>query len=333
MSKIKLGLIGTGMAWERLHYPALERLRDKFEIKAVCDIDLQKARSAADKCGLPEESIYQDYHTMLDEADIEAIDLMVPIPKNFEIAKAVLQSEKHLLAEKPFAASVEEAKELIALANTSAAKVLVAENIRYDEENVIIKRLIEEKKIGNVVYFIDNNVTEFQKDMLKNTFAAAEWRQHPAFRGGVFLDSAIHHIARHRFLFGDAIDIYAYGRPAEVDFSPYSCINALLTFGGHISGLYSFYMIGKETQEPLVGFRIFGTEGEIFLEEKNCGFVNVSYKDGRQEALHYRPGAGYYHELENFYYAVREDKEIISTPEKESGDIQVIFDILNSIEK
>lgn len=353
MSKIKLGIIGTGLAWERLHYPAIKRLYDKFEIKAICDSDLNKAKKAANEINLSEGigndnivsriigndakmsqvMVYDDYQVMLNEADIEAVDLMVPISENFEVAKAVINSKKSLIAEKPFAASVESAKKLITLANKNKSKILVAENIRYDEENVLIKSLIEENKIGDVIYFIDNNVTEFQKDMLKDTFASTEWRQHPSFKGGVFLDSAIHHIARHRFLFGNVVNVYASGRPSDVSFSPYSCINVHLTFQNHITGHYSFYMTGKETQAPLVGMRIFGTEGEIYLEEKNCGFVNISYKNGSHEAIPYKPSEGYYQELNNFYDAIRDDKEIVSTPEKELGDIQVIFDILDSIEE
>lgn len=332
MSKIRLGLIGVGLAWERLHGPAVKRLCDKFEVKAVCDSDYNKAKKVAQELNLSDDAIFIDHRIMLDRADIEAVDLMVPIPENFEIAKDVIKGKKYLIAEKPFAASVEGAKELIALADKNKIKILVAENIRYDEENVLIKSLITEKKIGEIAYFIDNNITEFPAEMLKDTFASTEWRQHPDFKGGIFLDSAIHHIARHRFLFGNVKTICASGKPSDADFIPYSCINALLTFESYISGHYSFYAIGKETQAPLVGLRIFGTEGEIFLEEKNCGFVNVSYKDGRHEAIPYKPSEGYYQELNNFYDAIRDNKEIVSTPQKELGDIQVIFDILDSIQ-
>lgn len=293
MSKIKLGLIGTGLAWERLHYPAIKRLNDKFEIKAVCDIDLNKAKKTANELNIHEDAVYDDYQKMLDAADIEAVDLMVPIPMNYEAAKAVIRSKKALIAEKPFAATIEGAKELIDLADINGTKVLVAENIRYDEENVLIKSLITENKIGDVIYFIDNNVSEFPKEMLEDTFASTEWRQHPEFKGGIFLDSAIHHIARHRFLFGNVQNIYALGRTADVDFAPYSCVNALFTFNNNISGHYSFFTIGKETQAPLVGLRIFGTEGEIFLEEKCCGYVNISYKNGNHEAIPYKPSEGY----------------------------------------
>lgn len=220
MEKLKLGIIGAGYAFEQLHLPNLQRLSDKFEIKAICDRNAEKAKKAAEKLGLGTDGIFTDYEDMLENVDIEAVDLMVPIQENFEVAKSVINAKKHLIAEKPFAATVKGAKELIKLANTKDVKVLVAENFRYAEENKIIQNIIETKRIGNVVYFIDVNNKEFQKEMLEDNFSATEWRQHPDFKGGIFLDSGVHNIARMRFLFGDVDKIFATGRPSEVDFCP-----------------------------------------------------------------------------------------------------------------
>lgn len=332
MEKIKMAIIGAGMAWEKLHYPAYARLMDKYEITGVCDANLDKAKNAAAMVGLGSDLAFTDYHDMFAKVEADAADLMVPINENFQVAKDVLEIGKHLIAEKPYAATAEAAKELIRLGKKAKCTVMVAENIRYDEESNIIKNLLKDKAIGNPVYFIDNHVTEFTKDMLGSSFSSTEWRQHPEFKGGVFLDSAIHHIARYRFLFGDVTDVFAYGRHSDVDFCPYSCINALLTFSDSVAGHYSFYCIGRETQAPLVGLRIFGTHGEIYLEENNCGFVNLTTKNGEHQAIPYVPGEGYYNELNNFYHALAGNDNVISTPEKELGDIQVIFDILKSIE-
>lgn len=333
MARIKIGVIGLGMAWERLHAPAFARLQDRFEIAAVCDTDMEKAKSTAAWLNLPPESAYDNYSRMLLRSDISAIDTMVPIGENYECAEAVIKSGKHLLAEKPFAASPDAARALIRLRERMGVKVMVAENFRYDEENVLIKNLIADHRIGNPVYFIDNNVTEFQHDMLGDTFARAVWRRHPEFKGGVLLDTGVHHIARQRFLFGNVLSLYASGRPTEADFSPYACVNAMLAFENHIAGHYSFYMTGRETQAPLTGLRIFGTNGEIYLEERACGYVNVSYRDGYHEAISYTPDQGYYQELINFHNALVHNERIVSTPEKELGDIEIIFAMLESIER
>jgi predicted dehydrogenase len=333
MSKIRLGVIGAGMAWERLHLPALERLGDKFKVVAVCDRDLGRAKRAADRLGLPSNRVYGEYNEMLSAPEIEAVNLMVPITENYEAAKAVISSKKHLIAEKPFAATVKGAKELAAAAKKAKLKVLVAENNRYDEASVIIKSIINEGRIGNVIYFIDNTVTEFQKEMLGDTFQSAEWRRHADFRGGVFMDSAIHNIARQRFLFGDVQCVHAVGRSVDADFAPYSCLNALLKYDKHVSGHFAYCVISRETQAPLVGLRIYGTNGEVYLEDKDCGFVNVSYKEKPHEVIPYTPGEGYYHELNNFYEAVANGGEIVSTPQKAVGDIQTIHEMLDKAEK
>ncbi len=327
---VKLGIIGLGMAWERLHYDALMRLKGKINIIAVCDVDMQKAQKAAEMAQLQPNKIYTDYNKMITTETLDAVLIMVPIEENYNVAKAALEKGLSIIAEKPFAATEKGAQELIKLSKRK--KVLVAENMRYDEGTAIIKKLIDERKIGNVVYFIDNNVCEFQLDMHKDSFAAKEWRQHPDFRGGIFLDSGVHNIARMRHLFGEVEQVFAAGRPTEADFCPYSCINTLLMFSGGVTGHYSYFNIAKETQRPLVGFRIFGTEGEIYLEEKDCGFVNLSLKDGTHSVLSYTPGQGYYNELMNFYNAIENNEEITSTPENELGDIVVINDILDSIE-
>ena len=47
MKKIRLGIIGTGMAWERLHYPAILELGDKYEIVALCNRTLKDAENFA----------------------------------------------------------------------------------------------------------------------------------------------------------------------------------------------------------------------------------------------------------------------------------------------
>ncbi|MCL2352073.1 MAG: Gfo/Idh/MocA family oxidoreductase [Firmicutes bacterium] len=327
-----MAAIGAGMAWKNLHMPAYKRLADKFTISAVCDRDIGKAQEAAKDVGLPGERVFTDYEAMFAKlnGEIEAVDIMTPIGLNYEMVKDVLARGKDVIAEKPFAGTPKGAADLIKVCQKSKVKILIAENFRYTEENRLIKKLIDDREIGNVAYFIDNNVTDFPSAMLGSGYSAVDWRQHPDFEGGIFLDSGVHHVARHHFLFGAAQRVHAYGRHAEVDFCPFSCINALISYDVQVVGHYAFFCIARETQSPPVGFRIFGTHGEIFLESADCGYVNMSLKSGEHRAIPYKPGEGYYNELCNFYDAVRNNAEIISTPEKTHEDMKLIFEILKS---
>ncbi|MCL1878958.1 MAG: Gfo/Idh/MocA family oxidoreductase [Defluviitaleaceae bacterium] len=333
MKPIKLGIVGLGLAWERLHAPALAQLRDKFEIVAVCDKDLEKARNVVQFMGHSPENAFDNLQEMLERDDIEAVLSLVPISANFETAATIMRYRKHLLAEKPFASSPQAARRLIKMRDLSGTTVMVAENVRYEEQNILIKEAITNGEIGEPAFFIDTHIVDYMQDSERGGFGQTNWRQHPLYEGGVLLDSGVHHMARLRYFFGDITDISAHGRPPTHDFAPYSCMNALLRFE-NIAGHYSFYTESSESQAPFVGLRIFGTQGEIFLENSNCGFVNISYKDGREAvAMPYTPGVGYRREIENFYAAIREGAPIKSTPEKAVGDIEAVFALLESAKK
>lgn len=325
--KLRLGVIGTGFAWDRLHYPALKELSDKYEITAVCNKTIDKARGFAERIRLPSENIYGDYRELLKRTDLDVVDLAVPISENYEIAREVLLAGKNLIAEKPFAASPKSARELIRIKDEKKLSVMVAENFRYDEGNRIIKDIISRGQIGEVYQFIYNQGADFEKEMTGNTFAAKEWRQHPDFNGGIFLDGGIHHIALMRFLFGDVKEVHALARKQDESYCPYLCISTMLKFENNVIGNYSYISQQSEFTKPPIGLRIFGTLGNIYLESKECGSIQIDYKDGRSEKKTYAPGRGYYNEFLNYY-----EGNITSTPEKELGDIQLIFDILQAIE-
>jgi len=333
MEKLRLAVIGTGLAWDRLHYPALQQLSDKYEITAVCNKTIDKAQGFAQGINITPDNVYSDYSEMLQRNDIDVVDVLVPISENFEVARDVLLAGKNLIAEKPFSATIDGANELLELKNRNNLKVMVAENYRYDEGNRIIKDIISNGKIGEITNFTLDTGADFSADMTSDNFAAKEWRQHPNFYGGIFLDGGVHDMALIRFLFGDIERIYAVGKPQVADHCPYSVINAMLTFKNNINGSYTFRSNAKPLHKPPIGLRIFGTLGEIYLESKDCGIVNVCYNNGLTENLPYTPERGYYNELLNFYNNYFNYENIISTPEKEIGDIELVFGILKSIEK
>ncbi|HOJ11680.1 MAG TPA: Gfo/Idh/MocA family oxidoreductase [Clostridiales bacterium] len=333
MKTVRLGIIGTGMAWERLHYPAIQELGDKYQIVALANRTREDAEKFARKINLPLDNVYDDYNEMLKRNDLDAVDILVPIEINYEVSEDVARAGKNFICEKPLAPDMKQAKKFLDLSKKYKVKIMIAENYRYNEENNKIRDLVNSGKIGDVIYFIKNNITCFPCEMTKDTFAATEWRQHPDFEGGAFLDAALHDLAAVRHIFGAVKYVSAFGKPQKEDYNPYISINTNIMFQNGIIGQYTYFPSGQEPQRPLVGFRIFGTKGEIYLEEKNCGIINVSYNDGNAEQIAFTPERGYYNELLNFYNAMNGTEEISVTPQIEYGDVKMVFDILESISK
>ncbi len=331
MGKIRLGIIGTGLAWERLHYPAISELSNKYEIVALANRTKGDAEAFAAEISLDTQNVYDDYTEMLKRTDIDVIDILVPIESNYRISEDVAKAGKNFICEKPLASSMQEAGKYLELSRKYKVKIMIAENYRYNEENNKIRDIVNQGKIGDVVYFVKNNINCFPCEMVKDTFAETEWRQHPKYPGGAFLDAALHDIAALRHIFGAVECVQAFGKPQNEDFNPYVSVNTNILFKNGVTGYFSYFPSGMEPQRPLIGLRIFGTRGEIFLEEKTCGIINIAYYDGNSEHVAYTPERGYYNELLNFYNAFNGTEQISVTPEIEYGDVKMVFDILKSI--
>lgn len=332
MKTVRMAVIGTGMAWDRLHLPALQELGDKYKIVAMANPTKEKLVRAADKIGLSHDNIYGDYHEMLKRDDIDVVNVVVPISLNYIVSKDVVNAGKNLICEKPLAPNMDQAVDFVKLQKEKNVKVMIAENFRYNEENNIIKNLVSENRIGDILYFIKNNITDFEKDMIEDTFAAKEWRQHPEFKGGMILDAGVHDIAGIRYIFGDIEKVSAFGSSIQHEYSPYNNINCNLLFKSGVIGYYVYCCKGKEAQKPAIGFRIIGTKGMIYLEEKTCGIINIFYNDGGHEIINYRPKRGFYNEFANFYETLVNNQEIHVTPLVEFGDTKLIFALLESAE-
>lgn len=332
MGKLKVGIIGCGLAWERLHYPAFQELADKYELAAVCDRHQEVAEDWGRRLGLDQSrDVFTDYHRMLARPDLQVIDILVPIPQNHTVAAAAARAGKHVILEKPLGATYEQAVATMELPALYGIKMMIAENYRYSEEFNLIRKLLAEKKIGEPVFFIHHRSSCFPCKMEKDTFAATEWRQHPAYPGGDLLDAAIHDLAGLRHLFGAIRHLSAFGVPQEDDFSPYAVVTVNMEFMNGIVGVFTYFPAGREVQKPAVGLRIFGTHGQLYLEDTACGVVNIFYHDGGHELLGYQPNRGYYNELLNFYHALQGTEEIAVTPEVEIGDFRTVYAILQSI--
>lgn len=336
MTLLNVGIIGLGMAFNQLHYPAFQELQDRYRIVAICDTDEEKCRHWQERLGLNEQDTYQDYKLLIQRDDIDLFDIMVPISLNYtitaDVARHIAGSGKGIICEKPVAGNLEDAKAHRDLPERYKVPVLIAENYRYNEETNIIRDLVQDGEIGDIYYFIHNRFIDFPADQHQgDKFPSKEWRQKPDFNGGVILDSGVHDIAALRHIFGPIDRLHAFGRPQEADFSPYAAVNTNIRFKSGVTGQFSFFCAGRETQAPHIGMRIMGTGGMIFLEERDCGTINIAYNDGTRREIPYAVQRGYYNELLNYYNFRVYNEQLQVTPEMAYGDARTVFAMLRSI--
>jgi predicted dehydrogenase len=161
--KLRVAVVGCGYWGPNLirnfvHCP-------NTSLVAVCDKDrdrLQKALSA-----YPSVESAMDINSLLDRDDVDAVAIATPIGTHASLGLAALRAGKHVLIEKPLAASVHDAKELVRAAEESRRVLMVDHTYVYSGPVQRIKQIVDAGEIGEL-YFIDSvriNLGLFQHDV------------------------------------------------------------------------------------------------------------------------------------------------------------------------
>ena len=114
-------IIGTG-GISRAHQQAYQKAGG-FEIVAVCDIFEEKAKKAAEEWGVPAENAFTNIEQMLNSVDLDTISVCTYNQAHKDPTIAALKAGKHVFCEKPMAATLEDATEMVKVAKSSG-KVL-----------------------------------------------------------------------------------------------------------------------------------------------------------------------------------------------------------------
>lgn len=146
MRTIKVGVIGTGMIGP-LHVEALKRTPGVEPVVLVGSSE-EKARAKADALGVP--SALGDYRELLKMDEIESVHVCSPNSLHYEMVKDLLEAGKHVICEKPLATTVEEARELTQLANSTGKVTAVHFNIRYYPLMSHVRRMIAKGELGDL---------------------------------------------------------------------------------------------------------------------------------------------------------------------------------------
>tara|TARA_Y100000294_G_scaffold131746_1_gene124110 strand:+ start:84 stop:1082 length:999 start_codon:yes stop_codon:yes gene_type:complete len=140
---LKTAVIGAGYLG-RFHAQKYAGLADS-ELIGVVDVDPQQAQKVADELEVPS---YTDYHEVLDQVD--AVSIVVPTVHHYETAKAFMEKGVHVLLEKPFAATIEEAEELEQLSGDKNLRLQIGHLERFNPVFTEFQELIDRPK------FIEN---------------------------------------------------------------------------------------------------------------------------------------------------------------------------------
>ena len=143
MSK-KIGIIGAG---GMLQYHAAGFQKAGAQLHAICDMNQDAAKKAADTYGVP--NLFSDSQKMLDELqDLDAVSIITPNRTHRPLALQVLQAGKHVFCEKPPALNASEVKQMKEASENAGKTLMFNFNNRARPESYALREYIEAGEVG-----------------------------------------------------------------------------------------------------------------------------------------------------------------------------------------
>jgi predicted dehydrogenase len=159
---ISVGVIGYGYWGPNLVRNFMEA--DGATVIAVSDLQAQRLKSVGAR--YPTVRTTDDFGSLLKDTSIDAVAIATPVSTHFELGMAALKAGKHVLMEKPLAATSEESLRLIDEAARRKRVLMVDHTFVYTEAVRKIREMVVGKVLGDVFYYdsVRVNLGLFQHD-------------------------------------------------------------------------------------------------------------------------------------------------------------------------
>jgi predicted dehydrogenase len=194
---IRAAVVGLGIG--QMHVWSMRRMKDRYTVAAVCDLDRAKAEAAAERTGADIAS----FEEVIARDDIDLVDLCTPPSLHLEQITAALRAGKDVVCEKPLVASLAHVDQLAEVEAESPGSLMPVFQYRFGNGLQKVKALVDAGVAGR--HHTSTMEVAWRR---RADYYAVPWRgRWETELGGVLLSQAIH-----------ALDMLTYiaGRPTRV---------------------------------------------------------------------------------------------------------------------
>ncbi|HZU37875.1 MAG TPA: Gfo/Idh/MocA family oxidoreductase [Gemmataceae bacterium] len=198
---VPIGCLGAGFIMRDCHLVAYRQAG--FNPVAIASRDSTRARAVAEQHLIPRT--YATYDDVLTDPQVEVLDIAVPPDRQPELIRQAVRHADHvrgILAQKPLAMTVAEARECVELCANAGIVLAVNQNMRYDQSVRALKDILSRRWLGEpVLGTIDMR-------------AIPHWMPwSPPLRSLSTYIMSIHHLDTFRYWFGTPDRVLASTRP------------------------------------------------------------------------------------------------------------------------
>ncbi|MET3125871.1 putative dehydrogenase [Arcicella rosea] len=186
---LNVALIGFGLSGRYLQAPFFS-VNPNFNLKTIV------SNSQNPKEYFPAVEVMKSLEEVLADDSIDLVSICSPNATHYEFAKKCLLADKHVLVEKPFTATAEQAEELIQLSKERGKIISIYQNRRFDSDFMTVKKVIEDGLLGDLLSY------EVHFDRYKPILNAKKWKETNNAANGILYDLGSHIIDQAIVLFG-----------------------------------------------------------------------------------------------------------------------------------
>lgn len=220
---LKVGLIGCGFMGA-MHANCYKNIKGA-ELVAFADIRKEKAEELAVGTNA---TIYGDGKELIANANVDIIDICLPTYLHAEYAMAAMDKVKYVFVEKPVALAVEEGKKMIEKSKATGCQVQVGQVIRFWDEYVELKKIIESGVYGKVIN------ANFRRLSPRPDWGWEDWLLDYKLSGGAGQDLHIHDVDYALSVFGQPKNFYSV---KNVNGEKNSYVNTIMQYNDFVVGV------------------------------------------------------------------------------------------------
>lgn len=194
-SPIRTAILGAGASTRVFHAPLIAAAGALFDLAAIGARDPSRAAPVAGVPILPIDAVLAD-------ASIALVVVATPPDSHADLATRALAAGKHVVLEKPAAASVAQVDAIAAAAARADRKVAVFHNRRWDSDFLTLRALLDSGRLGEVRELTAN--WDRWRPQVRD-----RWRERAAPGGGLWFDLGSHMADQALQLFGPPIAVMA----------------------------------------------------------------------------------------------------------------------------
>lgn len=246
---VRVGLIGYGLAGSSFHAPVIAATPG-LELTAIVTGNAARQHDAA--AAYPAARIVDSAQALWSHAtEIDVVVIATPNRTHVPLALDALGHDVHVVVDKPFAPSIEDAERVIDVARKRERMLTVYQNRRWDGDFLTLQQLVSDGMLGDVWRF----ESRFER---WRPIPKGGWRESgdPAEAGGLLFDLGSHVIDQALVLFGTVTHVFAEIDRRREGMQVDDDVCVMMT---HANGVYSHVFMSAVAADRGPRFRVLGS--------------------------------------------------------------------------